>query len=62
MYDRAATHTLEKYNLTRDQVTAEDIQKYLRERNYYPKRKNDIEREEQIVEFYEELRGLNITF
>ena len=44
-----------KYNLTRDQVTAEVIQKYLRERNYQAKRKNVIEREEKIVELYEEL-------
>ena len=42
--------------LTWDQVTAEVLQKYLRERKYYPKQKNIIEREEQIVELYEELR------
>ena len=52
----AASKASKKYNLTRDQVPAEVVQKYLRERNYYQKQKNVIEREEQIVEFYEELR------
>ena len=46
-----------KYNLTWDQVTAEVLQKYLRERKYQAKKKNIIEREEQIVEFYKELNG-----
>ena len=46
-----------KYNLTWDQVTAEVLQKYLRERKYQSKGKNIIEREEQIVEFYEKLNG-----
>ena len=53
----AAVKASEKYNLTWDQVTAEVLQKYLRERKYQSKGKNIIEREEQIVEFYEELRG-----
>ena len=44
-----------KYNLTTDQVTAEVLQKYLKERKSYSKKKM-IEREEQIVEIYEELR------
>ena len=55
VYDIAARHASEKYNLTRDQVTAEVLQKYLRERKSYSKKKM-IEREEQIVEIYEELR------
>ena len=55
-HNTTAKKASEKYNLTRDQVTAEVIQKYLRERNYQSKRKNVIERDEQIVEFYEELR------
>ena len=45
-----------KYNLTRDQLPAEVLQKYLRERKYQAKQKNIIERDEQIVKFYEELR------
>ena len=56
MQDKAAIKASPKYNLTRDQVTAEVLQKYLRERKYQAKRKNIIEREEQIVEFYEELK------
>ena len=55
-HDHAAVKASKKYNLTRDQVTAEVLQKYLRERKYQSKGKNIIEREEQIVEFYEELR------
>ena len=57
MHNSAASHASEKYNLTSDQVTADVLQKYLRERNYQAKRKNIIEREEQILEFYEELNG-----
>ena len=57
-HDSAAKKASEKYNLTRDQVPAEVLQKYLRERKYQSKQKNIIEREEQIVEIYEELRGL----
>ena len=55
---KAAVGASKKYNLTRDQVTAEVLQKYLRERKNQPKRKNVIEREEQIVEFYKELKSL----
>ena len=51
-----------KYELTRDQVTAEVLQKYLRERKIQAKGKNVIEREEQIVEFYEELNRLKWFF
>ena len=56
MHRRAATGASRKYNLTWDQVTAKVLQKYLREREYQSKQKNVIEREKQIVEFYEELR------
>ena len=56
MHDKPAVEASRKYNLTRDQVTAEVVQKYLRERKYQSKGKDVIEREEQIVEFYEELR------
>ena len=58
MHYHAAKKASKKYNLTWDQVTAEVCQKYLREREYQAKQKNVIEREEQIVEFYEELKGL----
>ena len=58
LHDHAATEASRKYELTRDQVTAEVCQKYLREREYQAKGKNTIEREEQIVEFYEELKRL----
>ena len=58
MHPKAATGASLKYNLTWDQVTAEVLQKYLREREYQSRRKNIIERDEQIVEFYEELRRL----
>ena len=54
VHDSAAVKASEKYDLTRDQVTAEVLQKYLREREYRAKFKNIIKREEQIVEFYEE--------
>ena len=56
MHRHAAINASRKYNLTWDQVTAEVLQKYLRERKYQSKQKNVIERDEQIVEFYEELR------
>ena len=52
----AAVGASKKYNLTWDQLTAEVLQKYLRERKYQSKRNDVIEREEQIVKFYEELR------
>lgn len=55
-HHHAADGASEKYNLTWDQVTAEVIQKYLRERRSYSKRKNIIKRENQIVKFYKELR------
>ena len=55
-HHHAADGASEKYNLTWDQVTAEVIQKYLREIETRSKQKNVIEREEQIVEIYEELR------
>ena len=58
VHNHAAINASRKYELTRDQVTAEVLQKYLREREYRAKRKNVIEREEQIVEFYEELKRL----
>ena len=51
-----AQNASKKYNLTRDQVTAEVLQKYLRETKIRSRGKNYIEREEQIVEIYEELR------
>ena len=54
----AAKGASKKYQMTRDQVTAEVLQKYLRERKILAKYKNVIEREEQIVEFYEELKRL----
>ena len=57
MHNIAAKKASEKYNLTWDQVTAEVLQKYLREREPRSKRKDVIERDEQIVEFYEELQG-----
>ena len=55
-HKNAADKASKKYNLTWDQVTAEVLQKYLRERKYQSKGKNIIERDEQIVEFYEEFR------
>ena len=60
MHNSAAKRASEKYDLTKDQVTAEAevCQKYLREREYQAKQKNVIEREEQIMEFYEELKRL----
>ena len=56
MHHHAVDPASLKYNLTRDQVTAEVLRKYLRERKYQAKGKNIIERNEQIVELYEELR------
>ena len=53
---KAASGASKKYNLTRDQVTAEVCQKYLRERMIQAKQKNVIKREEQIVELYEEFK------
>ena len=50
MHDRLVGKASLKYKLTRDQVTAEVLQKYLRERKVPSKKKNVIEREEQIVE------------
>ena len=58
MHNHAAVKASEKYNLTRDQVTAEVVQNNLRERKILAKGKNVIEREEQIVEIYEELKRL----
>ena len=57
MQDRAAVKASLKYNLTRDRITAEVIQKYLRERVSRSKKKDVKEREEQIVEFYDEFNG-----
>ena len=47
---------MKKYNLTRDQVTVLVLQKYLREKKIQSRGKHVIERQEQIVEIYEELR------
>ena len=58
MHDGAVTGASKKYNLTWDQVTAEVLQKYLRERKLLAKGKNIIEREEKIVEIYEETMRL----
>ena len=58
VHTTAAKKPSEKYELTWDQVTAEVLQKYLRERKIQAKKKNIIEREEQIVEYYEELNRL----
>ena len=57
MHDNPAREAAKKYNLRTDQVTAEVLQKYLREREYRAKFKNIIEKEEQIVEFYEKLNN-----
>ena len=56
VHNIAAKKASEKYNLTWDQVTAEVLQKYLREREPRSRGKNIIAREEQIVKFYEELK------
>ena len=57
MHNSLVGKASEKYNQSWDQVTAEVLQKYLRERKIQAKGKNVIEREEQIVEFYEEFNG-----
>ena len=51
----AAIQASEKYNLTWDQLPAEVLQKYLRESVSRSKKKDVIQREEQILEYYEEL-------
>ena len=56
VHRNAASKASRKYELTWDQVTAEVCQKYLRERKILAKGKNVIEREEQIVELYEEFK------
>ena len=56
VHTSAAIGASKKYNLTWDQVTAEVCQKYLREREYQAKQKDVIEREEQIVELYEDFK------
>ena len=58
MHNMEAQKASRKYNLTRDQVTAEVCQKYLRERKIQAKYKKIIEKEEKIVEIYEEFKRL----
>ena len=62
MHGSAAQRASEKYELSQDQVNAEVLQKYLRERKILAKGKNVIEREEQIVEIYEKLKRLKWFF
>merc|ERR1739844_560545 len=50
VHRKVAVGASKKYNLTWDQVPAEVVQKYLREREPRSKKKKTIEREKQVVE------------
>ena len=56
LYDKAVSCTKKKYGLVKEEVTSDIVLAWLEERKPRKKRKNMIEREEKIIEFYQILR------
>ena len=56
LYDKAVSCTKKKYGLVKEEVTPDIVLAWLEERKPRKKRKNMIEREEKIIEFYQILR------